>query len=173
MWELQLESWHDFYLTIGAGAAAILGATFIVATLTADVKERTLGLRGFITPTAVHLGSVLTASVVMTMPSLKLYEFVAVFGVGGIAGAIYGAIVWGRVNVISIDLADRTFYALLPIVCYLALAASAALLWNDDEFAFELHGIVLTILLVVGVRNAWDMATFLISRDDKKKPGGP
>ena len=55
---LPIEDWHDFYLTTGAGAAAILGATFIVATLVANARQRTIGLKGFVTPTAVHLGSV-------------------------------------------------------------------------------------------------------------------
>jgi hypothetical protein len=170
MWELQVETWHDFYLTIGAGAAAILGATFIVATLTANVRERVVGLRGFITPTAVHLASILVASVIMTMPVLKFAEYIVVFGVGGLAGMIYGVIVFRRIQAIKIDVPDNLWYGLIPIIGYGGLAVSAVLLWRDDDTCFELQGIALTVLLIAGLRNAWDMATFLILRDDQKPP---
>ena len=58
----ELIEWRDFYVMIGTASGAIVGAAFIVATLTARQKERTLGMKGFITPTAVHLGSVLVGS---------------------------------------------------------------------------------------------------------------
>src|SRR5215469_4070024 len=66
MANLPLSDWRDFYVTIGTASGAIVGASFIVATLASELKERTLGLRGFITPTAVYPGSVPVASVFRT-----------------------------------------------------------------------------------------------------------
>lgn len=170
MAELPLEAWHDFYLSTGATAAAILGATFIVATLTANVEKRDVGLKGFITPTAVHLGSVLVMSAILMMPSLKAFEMIAVFFVGGIAGLIYAFIIWRRVFAMGVDTIDRFWYALMPVVCYGALTVAAILVWREIDFAYELIGFATIALMVIGIRNAWDMATFLIAKGDVKLP---
>jgi len=59
MTSLPLHEWRDFYVMIGTASGAIVGAAFVVATLTSGIDKKAIGLRGFITPTAVHLGSVL------------------------------------------------------------------------------------------------------------------
>ena len=41
-----LIQWRDFYVMIGTASGAMIGATFIVATLTANLEKRTLGMRG-------------------------------------------------------------------------------------------------------------------------------
>ena len=66
MTPLPLENWRDFYVMIGTASGAIVGASFIVASLASGVKELTLGMRGFISPTAVHLTS---ACLLYTSPS--------------------------------------------------------------------------------------------------------
>ena len=170
MAELPIEDWHDFYLTTGAGAAAILGATFVVATLVSNVRERSVGLKGFITPTAVHLASVFTGSAILLMPTLDVFKAIAFFFLGGCAGVVYCAIVWTRIRHMKIDVPDRLWYAALPVLCYAAFAAGAVLIWQGRTFAFELFGIAFVALMVIGVRNAWDMATFMIMRDDSKPP---
>ena len=70
MTALPLTEWRDFYVMIGTAAGVIVGATFIVATLAAQTEKRELGMRGFITPTAVHLGSVLVGSALLAVPTL-------------------------------------------------------------------------------------------------------
>ncbi|HEX2594132.1 MAG TPA: hypothetical protein VHL34_21705 [Rhizomicrobium sp.] len=168
--ELPLEAWHDFYLTIGAGAAAVLGATFVVATLSANIPQRTIGLKGFITPTAVHLGSVLVGSVILLMPTLDIVQATLIFLIGGVAGAIYCVVIWTRIHPMNIDLIDRFWYAAFPTLCYAALAAGGILVWRADDFAFELFGLAFVALTITGVRNAWDMATFMVMFEEGKPP---
>lgn len=170
MAELPIDDWHDFYLTAGAGAAAILGATFIVATLTSNVRERAIGIKGFITPIAVHLASVFTGSMLLLMPTLTAFETVAIFFLGGCSGIVYCVIVWTRIHPMNIDLIDRFWYAALPVLCYAAFVAGAIEIWRGAMFGFELFGIAFVALAVIGIRNAWDMATFMIMRDDNKPP---
>jgi hypothetical protein len=167
---LPIEDWHDFYLTTGAGAAAILGATFIVATLVANARQRTIGLKGFVTPTAVHLGSVFAGSVILLMPTLTLVGAVAIFLLGGFAGVVYCGIVWTRIRNLPIDLSDRFWYAVLPVLCYSALLAGAIAIWFGAMLGFELFGIAFVVLAVVGIRNAWDMATFMIMWEERNPP---
>ena len=166
----QLEQWHDFYLTIGAGAGALLGATFVVATLSANVENRTIGIRGFITPTAVHLGSVFTVSIVLLMPMLTALLAAAFFGVGGLAGVIYAIIVCVRIYKMPIDWADRFWYAAFPVLNYSAIAVSGVLIGMNNAFGVDLLGIVMVTLTITGIRNAWDMATFMVMRDQSTAP---
>ena len=61
-----ISEWRDFYEMIGTASGVIVGATFVVASLASGLKEGSLGMRGFISPTAVYLGSVLVSSAILT-----------------------------------------------------------------------------------------------------------
>jgi hypothetical protein len=165
MTALPLADWRDFYVMIGTASGAIVGATFIVATLAAGLKERTLGLRGFITPNAVHLGSVLVGSAILSAPRLTPVALAILLGAGGLAGAAYGVVVATRIWSMKLDLADRACYVLLPILAYVAMAAAAMMESWAAERALQTLAVSLVTLLIVGMRNTWDMATFMITRD--------
>ncbi len=45
------------------------------------------------------------------------------------------------------------------------MLAAATLSYRQVELAFDLTGASLVLLLVIGMRNAWDMANFMITRD--------
>jgi len=162
---LPLTEWRDFYVTIGTASGAIVGATFIVATLASELKERTVGLRGFITPSAVYLGSVLVGSAILTAPTLSPLALAVLLGTGGTAGAVYGVIVATRVWAMNLDLADRACYVVLPILAYIAIAAAALLERWAVSWTFDTLAVALVVILIVGMRNAWDMATFMIMRN--------
>ena len=163
-----LAEWRDFYVMIGTASGVIVGATFIVASLAANLKERMLGLRGFITPTAVHLGSVLIGSAILTAPTLTPELLALLLGAGGGAGVIYSLVVTSRIWGMNLDRSDRGFYALLPILAYAALAAAAVIGMSRITQALEIVAFALVALLIIGMRNAWDMATFMITRDRDK-----
>lgn len=154
----------------------IVGATFVVATLAANIEKRRLGLTGFITPTTVHLGSVLVGSAILTAPTLSALVLAIVLGAGALAGAIYGVVVWTRITQLSIDWIDRFWYGILPIVSYVLLGVSAWLMFAAFEPGLELIALAVVLLLVAGIRNAWDMATFMVmgggnaSGGDNDKP---
>jgi hypothetical protein len=162
---LPLADWRDFYVMIGTAAGVIVGATFIVASLASGLESRTLGLRGFITPTAVHLGSVLVGSAILDMPTLTPLLLAVLLGAGGLAGAIYGVVVATRIWKMKLDISDRTFYVILPILSYLAMAGAALLARWAVEETLEILAVSFIVLLIIGMRNAWDMATFMILRN--------
>jgi hypothetical protein len=163
-----LAEWRDFYVMIGTASGVIVGATFIVASLAANLKERMVGLRGFITPTAVHLGSVLVGSAILTAPTLTPDPLALLLGAGGTAGVVYSLIVTTRIWGLKLDRSDRGFYALLPILAYAAMAGAAAMALSRITQALEIVAVALVALLIIGMRNAWDMATFMITRDPGK-----
>ena len=162
---LPLSDWRDFYVTIGTASGAIVGASFVVATLASELKERTLGLRGFITPTAVYLGSVLIGSAILTAPTVTPLALALLLGIGGTAGAIYAVIVAARVWKMNLDLADRACYVAIPFLAYAAIAVAAVLESWAVAWTFDTLAMALVTILIVGMRNAWDMATFMIMRN--------
>jgi hypothetical protein len=161
-----LVEWRDFYVMIGTAAGAIIGATFVVATLAGTSDKRELGIRGFITPSAVHLGVVLVGSGVLAAPNIPSLFFDFVFGLGGLAGVIYSFIVASRIWHLRLDLSDRCFYVLLPFFSYLGFIAAAAWDWRygDGDAPARILACAFIVLLVVSMRNVWDMATFMIMR---------
>jgi len=162
---LPLQDWRDFYVMIGTASGAIVGASFIVASLASGVKERSLGLRGFISPTTVHLASVLVGSAILAMPRVHPWAVALLLGLGGLSGTIYGAVVIARIWGMKLAIEDRLFYALLPVLAYAAmLAASIMIVLQVDDPLYVLAS-SLVLLLVIGIRNAWDMASFLIMRE--------
>lgn len=165
-----ITEWRDFYVMIGTAAGAIVGATFVVATLAGTLDgKRELGIRGFITPSAVHLGVVLVGSGVLAAPNIPSTFFDLVFGLGGVAGIIYGIVVGTRIWGFKLDLADTSFYLVLPILAYAAITVAALWDWRygDGEAPLRMLACAFVALLVVGMRNAWDMATFMIARNSK------
>lgn len=163
MGELNLEPWHDFYVMLGGSGGALVGATFVVATLAGNIEKRAIGIRGFITPATVHLGSVLVAAAILMVPTLDPLFLALLLGIGGVAGLIYGVVVYFRVTTLKIDFIDRCWYGIFPVLMYGLLAVSAVLVFLKDMGpGLELIAAALVALLIIGMRNAWDMATFMI-----------
>ncbi|MGD0191807.1 MAG: hypothetical protein ABSD74_13795 [Rhizomicrobium sp.] len=165
---LPLADWRDFYVMIGTASGAIVGATFIVATLAGGLPSRSIGIRGFITPTAVHLGSVLVGSAILTVPTLTPLFLSILLGAGGFAGVAYSVVVSARIWKMNLDRDDRIFYTLLPVFAYGALAVAAIMAQWHGTGALEILAVSLVVLLIIGMRNAWDMTTFMVTRDKQE-----
>lgn len=165
-----LAEWRDFYVMIGTASGAIVGANFVVVTLSAGVESRSIGIRGFISPTAVHLASVLLGSAILAIPGITALALAILLGLGGLAGAGYGVVVLTRIWNMKLAIEDRCWYALLPIVAYLIMLASAVMIVvHIDSPLYALAGSLL-LLLVIGMRNAWDMASFMMLRNRADNP---
>lgn len=164
-----LVEWRDFYVMIGTASGAIIGASFIVATLAGGLEKRALGLKGFITPTAVHLSSVLVGSAILTVPTLTPVSLAILLGAGGIGGTLYSILAAMRIWHMRLDLDDRCFYIGLPVAAYAAMATAALMCLAGAGAALEILGVSLVALLVIGMRNAWDMATFVIMQGDRER----
>jgi hypothetical protein len=168
-----LHEWHDFYVLLGTASATLVGLMFVAASIGATVfnEEHRGALEAFITPTVVHFAAVLFACLVITMPTHHWEGLSALLGVGGLAGLIYG----GRVLVqliirhrFNVELIDRLFYALLPLAGYLLALAAAVLGFLHVAASAYVMAAALLVLLLAGLRNAWDMMLWIMIRS----PGG-
>ena len=89
-------------------------------------------------------------------------------GADGLFGFVYCGLVWRSMvqHGLSrtIDMQDRLGYAALPAVGYvLVIAAGIALAWQYG-IGCDVLALGAGLLLLVGIRNAWDMTTFIIMR---------
>jgi hypothetical protein len=160
------QSWHDFYLLLGAAAATVIGAMFVVASIGTGFLTRQHGpqIREFLTPTVIHLTSVILLAALAVVPTLG-WQFVAIaFAIGGGGGMAYSLVIGWRISRRRVEWSDHLWYALLPIVAYAALLAAALSILFRSAPNLEAVAGAAALLLVAGIRNAWDMILFFVTR---------
>ncbi|MBS0298296.1 MAG: hypothetical protein JSR45_18500 [Proteobacteria bacterium] len=160
--------WENFYLTIGSAAGALIGLLFVVVTLTAG-RDRQSALRGvslYMTPTVLHFVTVLCASAVVTAPGLPLWLLVALIALAVAVG--FGNCVWAALGIRGLRQAsepvhwtDFWMYGVTPAGAYLLLGLADAFLLSRSEWAPRFLAAVLMGLLLCGIRNAWDLVTWI------------
>jgi hypothetical protein len=160
--------WENFYFLIGSAAAGLIGLLFVVVTLTASV-DRSKALRAgslYMTPTAFHFGAVLCTAAVAIAPELRaeiigaIFGGIALIGVGHGMRASIGIAALNR-GADSPHWSDFWTYGATPTVLYVALCVVAVALGLGREWAVEAVAGLLLALLVVGIRNAWDLVTWM------------
>ena len=162
--------WENFYLIVGGGAGALIGVMFVVTTLTAGLEENraSRGARIYITPIVFHFAIVLIVSAMAVTPDLPLAAVGVLVALCALAGFIYSLVTTMRIFAIrDLDLPDwedRIFYGIVPAIVYLLLAGAAAAVWFAPMSAALCIAVVMLAILLIGIRNAWDLATFLVIR---------
>lgn len=164
------EGWGEFYLLIGSAAAALIGLLFVVVTLTnyLDLTRATLGERIYMTPVVFDFAVVLVLSALALAPEL---------GDGPVAFVVLAAALIGVAVAIAVAMAiprldwpepphwtDFWFYGVAPAVCYLGLAGVGASILSDWAAAPLAMAVVLMAILLISIRNAWDLVTWLAPR---------
>ena len=163
-------AWHDFYILIGTASATLVGLTFVAASVGTGIftRERQVGLHTFLSPTVVAFSVVLAASLIGVLPVFNwgVPGFLLV-GIG-LLGVSYSLLVWRRMVrggiTKSIDIEDRVWYIVVPAVAYCILAVSGVVLSIKTEAACMLLALGVCLLLLAGIRNAWDMTTWIVMR---------
>lgn len=159
--------WDNFYILLGSASGGLIGLLFIVVTLTSNMdRDRALqGASRYMTPTVLLFAAVLLVSAIASAPLPELWHRA---GLAALAAALF---VWALTNVwrmfgLSTGAAlthwtDPWCYAGFPALAYLALAVAAVV-----GSALGV-GAVIAAILMLGVRNAWDLITWIAPR------GGP
>ena len=165
-----LRLWHDFYALIGTAAATLVGLIFVVASIGAGVFTRAhqVGIRSFCRRRFAHFSLVLLLCLIASAPSASNAALaICVIGTG-LVGLSYSGNIWlgMRKHGISatIDLTDRLLYSLLPPVGYLLVIIGGLTIGYHAIGGLSILACACVILLLVGIRNAWDMAIWLIDR---------
>ena len=174
----ELSDWQNFYVIMGSSAGALIGLQFVLISLIARLSLGpgvSQASSAFSTPTVVNFTVVLLLAGAGTAPWHGLASLAAVWGVLGLAGIGYNITIvrqLSRQTIYRPEAEDRLFHGVLPFVAYGALAASALYQRSDLHRAlFAVAGAVLP-LLIIGIHNAWDAATYHAFKMNSSESGG-
>jgi hypothetical protein len=161
-----LAAWQSFYVMTGSSAAALTGLMFVVISLVRgwEGSRSSDGIATFSTPTVLHFGAALLVSAVLVAPWSSptiADDLVAIVGCYGVVYVVRVVFRARRLTGYVADLEDWTYYTILPFMAYgVILGGAIAAIAVPSKALFAVAaGVVL--LLFIGIRNAWDIVTFL------------
>jgi hypothetical protein len=160
-----LKDWHDFFIVIGAAAGTLIGAMFVVVSIGSGiVKQSELASRVFVTPIIVHLAFVLLGSAVVLVPTLDRLALGMTTGVAGIVFLGYSARNVFHIQHRNNDWSDHLWYGACPVIAYLILVGGAILMLRSQAGAIEALALAFALLVIAGIRNAWDLILFFLEK---------
>jgi hypothetical protein len=165
-----MTAWHDLFMLFGTASATLIGLLFVAASVGSNfyTEEKHSALRSFLSPSVVHFTCVLAACLIAVCP-LRSWTVLGLLICGdGLFGFVYAVLVLRRMVrhgfAATIDLEDRVWYAALPAVAYTVLSVAGVTLLVRTEFGCDVLAVALGLLLLIGIRNAWDMTVFTVVR---------
>jgi hypothetical protein len=118
-----------------------------------------------------HYANILFLSLTALVPTQTWQSFGLVIGLASIGNVIYSFIVAVRVHRSSFsDLADRIDYGAIPVVCYASGLVVAALVFQENSVGLDILAGAALLLLVINIRNAWDLMLSLARRVGQPPP---
>ena len=168
-WTHQLEAWHDFYLVIGTAGLTLTGLLFVVVSLAPRViaHRPASGVKAFLSPNVVYFTTALVVSAMFLVPSLPPRVIGILLCTGAVGSLLYLASTrahenWRRNK---LPFLDWVWFVCLPVATYgLLLLSGVGFL---SHAALSMHGVAvaLILLLVVGIRNAWDLVIWISQKE--------
>ncbi|MGB8262161.1 MAG: hypothetical protein WCE75_17520 [Terracidiphilus sp.] len=161
-----LSEWQNFYVIAGSSAGALIGLQFVVMALVAGMPRRpdlAQAASVFTTPTIVHFSAVLLLACGMTAPWLGMAPAAIVWGLTGVAGAVYSlaiALRLRRQSAYKPFFEDWVFHVALPFTAYGVLIASGCAGMQGLRWALFSAAGASVALLLTGIHNAWDTVTY-------------
>jgi hypothetical protein len=173
-WIHDLESWHDFFLLIGTAGVTLTGLLFVVISLGPRLiaNHEATGVRAFISPNAVFFSSTLVVSAVFMMPGLPARVLGSLLVVGAVASV--GYMIYTRAHQrwkqSQLPRLDWVWFVGLPLAAYFVLLAAGVSFLMHGALSFLLVAAGLILLLVIGIRNAWDLVIWVSQKEHSDKP---
>lgn len=169
-----LDDWGEFFFMVGSSAAGLVGLLFVVATLTADVETRRAirGMQLFMTPNVFHFVVVLTICALCCSPQVTPELLAGAMAVAAAGGFIYLArlfISLSRPDAVE-HWSDRIYYGAIPAIGYLVLGFSAWAVWTRQSYGDAMVAISMLGFLLLGIRNAWDLVSWMAPRTHRNDP---
>ena len=161
------EGWSDFFLMAGSAAAVLIGLIFVVISLMQDRSRDSVlaGSKLYMGPIVLGVSFVLALSAAALVPGIGRCQFAgiaAIVALWGFARGIGSAIGIGRLK--EVHWTDLWFYGVLPSAAYAALGAVALAFWQDWPWARGGLAAVITLDLLLAIRNEWDLITWIAPR---------
>jgi len=164
-----LETWHDFYLLVGTAGVTLTGLLFVVVSLGPRIIAERQGhsVRAFLSPNAVYFTTTLVVSAMLMVPSLAAKAIGALLCTGAVGSL--GYLVYTRAHEHwrrnKLPVLDWIWFIGLPVAAYGLLLLSGIGVRLQVTLALHSVAVALVLLLVVGIRNAWDMVIWVSQKD--------
>jgi hypothetical protein len=162
--------WHEFYALLGTASATLVGLLFVAATIASGVftANRRAPLRVFLSASVVHFSGILAICLIVLAPLANWLQFGLLVLGCGIFGLVYCGLIWrdtvrDGLNA-AIDLEDRTWYVLIPVVGYLLEATTGTALALRLEVGCTALAVAVGVLMVASIHNAWDITIWIVTR---------
>ena len=158
-------AWETFYVIVGSSAGALTGLMFVVIALVADHRGSERSLNAFGTPTVVHFSAPLLLAAIIVAPWPEQPGAAISLAAFGAAGTVYMLIVLRRARQqteYQPVFEDWLFHSALPLVAYAVVLAAAFTLARATTPSLFAIGGSATLLLFVGIHNAWDTVTYIV-----------
>ena len=163
--------WENFFFMVGSASAGLIGLLFVVVTLTGsfDLDRAARGQRLYMTPTAVLFTAVMTLSAAALAPGLPdraeatITLLIALIGLGWAGQACWGIAAMSRKEDAP-HWSDFWLYGAAPAIAYAGLTAVAVAQCLHASWAIYALAGLLMLMLLVGIRNAWDLITWMAPR---------
>ena len=160
--------WENFFYLTGSAAGALIGLMFVVITLTAGHEPRRVsrGAPVYVTPIVFHFAVVFVISAISEMPGIPSSAVAVLFSICATAGLVYSVATTIRLCRKGWEdpipgWSDKCFYGFLPTAIYFALLGTTGAVWIAERKPVFAIGVIMLTLLLLGIRNAWDLATTL------------
>jgi hypothetical protein len=171
-----LDGWHEFYGLLGTAAAALVALLFVAASIGAGYlsAERASPTRTFTSPIVFHYTFVLFLSLVALVPVNTDHSLAVIVGLSAAVGLAYASLILTRVmRSTTIDIDDRLGYGASPPAGYAAALVAAMFIFHHSRIGPPLLAGALILLLLVNIRNAWDLMVFFARRRSDGDAGPP
>ena len=170
----EIEHWHEFYLLVGTAGATLVALLFVAISLGVGFlnEKRAAATRAFYSPVVVHFTAVFFVSAVGLFPAHKVPMFAALIAGCAVIGVAVS--VFTTVELLRHDwtryVQDHLAYGLLPSISYLALLVAAWMILTERQYALLVLAGSLLTLLIVNIRNAWDLTLSMVRRHASGRP---
>jgi len=169
------EGWGEFFLMAGSAAAVLIGLIFVVISLMQDRSRESVltGSKLYMGPIVLGVSFVLALSAAALIPGIGRCQFAGLAGVvalWGLARGIMSSVGIGRLK--EVHWTDLWFYGVFPSIAYVALGVVALAFWQDWPWARDGLAAVITLGLLLAIRNEWDLITWIAPRTDAEHSNG-
>jgi hypothetical protein len=171
------EHWDSFYLLVGGASGALIGLLFVVATLTTSFNrdQALVGSSVYLAPVVGHFAMILGVSALASAPPTDPRIEGGLVAAAALVGALWscrsGWIIKTSEQFKTAHWSDYWWFGVWPGVIYVVLMGAAALAWVSPVASTWSIAAVLVVLMMVAIRNAWDLVTWISATINDPKTG--
>jgi hypothetical protein len=170
------QRWHDFYLLAGGAAATLAGLMFVAVTFGAGLvnEENASTVRAFIDPPFSHFLHVIVTGCLLVMPTMTARALGSLLFAG--VGVRAVSLVWIYRRFMDahrargdMELSDWLIGIVFPVLAFAAILVAAAGFLVGHPASFTLVAAGTLAVLVIGVRNAWELMLWLVMEAGRRR----